>query len=631
MQYFFLYLFLSTIFTTVETQSASPNILWIVTEDISPKLGAYGDTYATTPNLDALAAKSIVFEKAYAPAPICSPARSSLIMGMHATSLGTQHLRTEIDKPDYLKTFPEHLQRKGYFTSNYGKTDFNFDPAGVWTYWEQDLAPWRQREAGQPFFSMINLGMTHEGRGNFRERYEEATQNLPDDLRHDPAKVTVPPYYPDTEESRDLWARYADLITAMDQTVGDILSDLEEDGLLDNTIVFFFSDHGHGMPRYKRWLNETGLHVPLIVHIPEKYQHLSPQQPGERNTDLVSFVDFASTVLNLAEAPLPSYMQGQPFLGRHLPSARSHIFASRSRADDMYEISRAVRNDRYLYVRHYMPQLPYIQQGRIFGNQKESFAMLRKLHESGELPEASERLWHPKPVEELYDLENDPQELNNLANDPDFQAVKQELRQQLHQHILRTRDVGLLSEAEGRMRANAHGVSVYEYAQNEEWYDLPSILNAAEQVGSDNIANLTLLLQNADSGVRYWGAMGLLAAGEAARPASEALLGALTDASPSVQIVAAEALCKLGHCESALPVLARWMTDDRPWLALYACRTVQLLGEKAEPLVPTMQQVIAKNLSDPGGQRKYKDFNFASFIGWTLEEALVNNGVPVTE
>ena len=393
-----------------------PNILWIVTEDISPALGCYGDGFATTPNLDRLARESILYRNAFATAPICSPSRSCLITGLYATALGTQHLRCEVRLPSSLKPFPHYLRGRGYFCTNRNKTDYNFDPAGIWDHRSSSTTPWREAKAGRPFFSMINFGTTHEGPTNFEDRYRRSTKDLPPKLRHDPAKAIVPPFYPDTPEIRKIFARLADLITAMDREVGDVLARLKEDGLDEDTIVFFFSDHGHGLPRYKRWLNDSGLRVPLIVRVPKKYRGLVEDGPGEATDRMVSFVDFAPTVMSLAGLQVPGHMQGVPFMGRWAGPPRRYVYGARSRADDMFECSRAVHDGRYIYVRHFLPHLPYIQPGFIYGDQKRSYRELRRLHREGRLEGPAAALWAPrKPLEELYDLREDPHELTNLA------------------------------------------------------------------------------------------------------------------------------------------------------------------------------------------------------------------------
>ncbi len=618
-----------SIITSNESE-IQPNILWIVTEDISPALGCYGDEYAKTPNLDQFASQGIRFENAYATAPICAPSRSCLITGLYATSLGTQHLRTDVIKPDTIKTFPVYLKEAGYFVTNYGKTDYNFNPEGIWDYWEQDLTPWRERKGHQPFFSFLNIGNTHEGPGNNEEAYQQAVEDLPDSLFHDPEKARLPPYFPDTPEMRRIWAHYYDLVSDMDVQVGEVLKSLEEDGLMDNTIIFFFSDHGFGLPRYKRWLYNTGLHVPLIVYLPPKYQHFAHQEEGTVAENMVSFIDFAPTVLNLAGIKVPEYMQGKTFLGETVDRPRKYVFGARSRADDMYEVSRAVLAKDYIYIRNYLPYLPYIQPGYIFSDRKSSFRELRKQYLAGELSKESLKMWQPKPIEELYNLKNDPYEQNNLSKDTNYKEIRDFLHDQLKNWIIETRDIGFLFEPEYWIRSE--GTTPYEMAQDSTLYDIKSILAAAELVGKGAIGEITDAILSDDSGVRFWGVMALrndMKKAEISIPLLERLLD---DPSPVVQIAAAETLCQADHCEVALPILNRWVQDDRPWLALYAARSLQLIGGKASPLVSIMYKVLEKNLRDPdsksAGQR-YMDFNFSAFTSWTLEVALVNCGEDV--
>ncbi len=613
-----------------QTTAGPPNIIWLNCEDLSPILGAYGDEYATTPNLDQLAREGILFRNAYATAPICAPARSCMVTGVYATSLGTQHLRSELERPDLVKTVPEYLKQAGYFTTNYAKTDYNFDPEGLYDYWKKDLAPWRAREAGdeRPFFSFFVFGMTHEGSGNILERYQQSVADLPPSLFHDPDKVTVPPYYPDTPEFRELWAHYYDCAAALDRTVGEIITNLKNDGLYDDTIIIFFSDHGNGMPRYKRWLNHSGLHVPFIVYAPEKYRHLTREEPGSENTNLINFADLAPTTLSLAGLSIPDHLPGIPFMGHEIGQPRKYMAAARSRADNMYEVSRAVRDNQYLYVRHYMPHMPYIQPGFIFSDRKLSFRYLRAMYEAGTLPPESEKMWHRKPVEELYDLQKDPQELTNLAADPNLQRKKEELKKALHNWILETHDAGFLFEPEMMIRGSKS--TVYEMAQDPKQYDLKAILEAAELVGTAALNELTPKLQDEDSGVRFWAVMGVRALGEEAQPAVDALQERLQDPSPSVAILAAETLCELGTCgQETLDILEKYLRDDRPWVVLQAARSVELIEEKGKPLVPVLYEVLDRNKALAGSDRKYKDFNFAAFISWSVKWALHHCGEEI--
>lgn len=668
-QSFFRVAFVAALFTLTAFAFASandrPNILWINAEDMSPHLGCYGHPDAVTPHIDGLASEGIVYRNAFATAPICSPARSCLATGLYATSLGTQHLRCEVRIPQRVVPLATRLRKLGYFCTNTGKSDYNFDPNGIWDAWNSKPAPWRERRDGQPFFAFITVGETHEGRINFVDRYQQATADLPDELKHDPAAVSIPPFYPDTPEIRGIFARMYDLATVFDHKVGQVIEQLKQDGDFDNTIIFIFGDHGNGLPRYKRWLNDSGLRVPLVVRVPPKFRQLSPvaglsepatgqgsasQRPttGITTDRLVSFVDFPATALSLAGVDIPPILQGEPFLGKTIAEPRQFVFGARSRADDMFEVSRSVFDGRFLYVRHFMPHLPYIQPGVIFDDRKDSFRELRKLHQAGQLNEHAARLWvKRKPVEELYDLQSDPHELNNLSASAEHEERKHALAKELQRWILEHRDSGFLPEAEYQIRASEAGLTPFDVVQDPKRFDLNATLSAAWRVGQSSITVEAILadLRHEEAGVRYWSAVALQAAASPDvagrsepgipppnRPATvAALLATLSDTSPSVRIAAAEALLAVDDKSTdstgkSLATLAECVQDDRPWVALQAARAIALTGSKAKPIVPAMKAVIDRNRSKPGSKRPYKDFNYASFTGWALEAALLACG-----
>ena len=354
-----------------------PNILWITAEDMSPTLGCFGDEYATTPNIDRLAEESVRYTRAFATAPVCSPSRSCLITGCYATSLGTQQMRSAFPLPDAIRGFPAYLREVGYYTSNNFKTDYNTSSADrvIAESWNESSATahWRKQksrspnEAKKPFFSVFNIMTSHQSRSMVwtQSRFRSEVQSkLSQAAVHDPDKAPIPPYYPDTTVTRRIVARYYDCVTAMDQQVGELLHQLDEDGLSDNTIVFFYSDHGSGIPRHKRLLHDSGMHVPLLVRFPKKWQHLAPKKPGKSTDRLVSFVDFAPTVLKLAGIKPKSYMQGTAFLGEGASAKdaqRDYVFGHRDRIDEVIDLSRSVRDKRFLYIRNYMPHQSWNQ------------------------------------------------------------------------------------------------------------------------------------------------------------------------------------------------------------------------------------------------------------------------------
>lgn len=605
--------------TSLRGELARPNILWISAEDISPAMGAYGDTVARTPFIDELAKTSQVFTRAYATAPICAPARSCLITGIHATSMGTQHLRSDVPIPNDLKTLPELLRSGGYYTTNNAKTDYNFDPTGRWDELG-NTAHWKNRPDNRPFFSVFNYGLTHEGNGNKDTFDHDAI------LQHrvDPEDVVLPPYFPDTDAFRTLYARYYDLISVFDQKVGERLQELEDAGQLENTIVFIFSDHGFGLPRFKRWLYQTGLQVPLIVHIPERYRGAFSGQPGARN-DLVSFLDFAPTVLDLASQPKPDYMRGESFLSEGFQ--KPFVFAARSRADDVYNIGRAIVDERFIYIRNFTPHRPYMEASRIFSTDaKGSYRELHRLRKAGHLKPEAEAFWQPRPAEELYDLVADPHELQNLAADPAHSATLRRMREQLRTSILDTRDIGLLHESEFMRRAAHSQQTVYEYAKSSA-YDPESVLHAAETVGRDDVptSKLISLLDDSDSGVRFWGVIALQRRPGASEQSVPALNAILHDPSPAVSLAAAEALISLDQESEAIPVIAHYLQMRRePTTVLNAAMTARRIGNAATPLLP----IVRSEFDHYRGEvwNRYASWSYPMFIGMAFDQIRVNCG-----
>ena len=615
---------------SVEPAKGPPNILWITCEDVSASyLGCYGDRNAITPNLDKLAGESVRYTKAFATAPVCAPSRSCLITGVYATSLGTQHLRSDVELSPKIRCFPEYLREAGYYCTNNYKKDYNFTDVGVWDESSQE-AHWRKRRPGQPFFSVFNFTSSHQGQinGSDEEFFDKYTAKLDPDERHDPVDVVLPPYYPNTPMVRKIWARYYNLITFMDKQVGELLDELQVDGLADHTIVFFFSDHGLGLPRFKRTLFDTGLHVPLMVRFPAPYQHLAPESAGEKIDELVSFVDFAPTVLSLTKLPIPKYMQGRPFLGHRAKWSRKYIFGASSRVDEAYEFSRCVRDDRYKYIRNFLPHLPYIQPSE-YPDRAEIMQELRRAAEEDQLTPVQKLLWAPdKPVEELYDILEDPHEINNLADSPLHRQVLAKMRDVLRRWMLQMRDMGLLPEAE--MHIRAEGSTPYDIARDPGKFPRKSILAAAELVGkgTENMPSVIRLLSDSDSAVRYWAVIALTVLGVEAKEAIDDLKPLLKDQSPNVRFAAAGALCQLWHCEEALQVLADGLEAEREETVLYAARELQSIGEKACPVVSQMEEARAR-CKGPDGE--YKNNNHAMFIDWALKYALENCSQPSDE
>jgi uncharacterized sulfatase len=575
-----------------------PNILWLTSEDHGPQMGCYGDKYATTPHVDALAARGMIYTHAWSNAPVCAPARTTLISGMYATSTGSEHMRSLVPYPSGLKMFPQLLREAGYYCTNNAKEDYNLaKPGQVWDASSRS-AHWKNRRPGQPFFAVFNSEKSHESQIRAR----------PHTLAHDPAQVRVPAYLPDTPEVRHDWAQYHDGVTAADADAGARLKELEQAGLADDTIVFYFGDHGSGMPRSKRWPYNSGLHVPLIVAIPEKWRHLAPDgyTPGGRSDRLVSFVDFGPTVLSLAGVQPPAWMQGVAFLGAFAGTPRSFAFGFRGRMDERTDLVRTATDGRFVYVRNYMPHLIYGQHiDYMF--QTPTTRVWKALHDAGKLTPAQDAFWNPKPPEELYDLENDPDEVHNLARSPAHQAVKARLREAQRDLARTTRDVGFLPEGERFRRAR--GASPYDLGHDDPRYPFDRIVataEAASMVGVDALPDLIKALDDTDAAVRYWGALGILMRGRDGFDAAEREIHqALGDRSPDVRVVAAQALGQFGTADDrarALAVLVELSDRSRNdvFISLAALNALDALGTKAEPVLDALQSLLKEGpVPDP--------------------------------
>lgn len=441
---------------SLHAQQSRPNIIWITCEDISPYLEVYGDSVVKTPNLDRLARDGQQFTHVYTTAGVSSPSRSCLITGMYPQSIGTQHMRTLFPPqsaparklglkaysavlPEEVRAFPEFLRMAGYYTSNNFKTDYQFiQPVTVWDDCSA-AATFKNAPKGKPFFSVFNLFITHESQLFKQSRLFDDHKNL----LVDPAKVTLPPYYNDTPKAREAMARMMSNIQLMDWQVGQLIQELKDAGLYDNSYVFFFSDHGGTLPWMKREILERGTHIPFIVKFPKS------AHAGTVNNDLVSSVDFAPTVLSIAGVKIPPYMQGHAFLGRQASKTkRQYVFAARDRMDECYDRVRSVRDMRYRYIYNFYPGQPKYQD-ITYRLGLPMMKEIKELHQEGKLNPYGEDWFKPtKPVEELYDVDNDPHELHNLAADPAYSNKLAELRKAFRSWMNKVGDLSYMPEKE---------------------------------------------------------------------------------------------------------------------------------------------------------------------------------------
>jgi arylsulfatase A-like enzyme len=467
----------------------TPNVVWIVAEDLSPVIPPFGDSTITTPNLSRLAAEGVRYGNVFSPSGVCAPSRAAVATGMYPTAIGAMHMRTgpwwgseaspaalerhrewftpyEAVPPAHVRMHSELLRRGGYYTTNRAKHDYQFRaPVTAWDE-TSPRAHWRNRPAGQPFFSIFNLGVTHES-----QIWARPSDSL---LVADDLDVPVPPYLPTTAAAlRDVRRMYSNIII-MDRQVGELLDELEAARLLDSTIVFWFGDHGGPLPRQKRLMYDSGLRVPLIIRFPNGWR------AGSTDDRLISFVDFLPTLVSLAGLPQPGGLAGRPFEGRDRnPEDRRYIHAAVDRLDEQPNGVRAVRDQRYKYLRHLNPDLPYYTRVA-YREQMPIMQELLRLREAGELTEPQAQWFRPRrPAEELFDTAADPHELNNLAGDPEFADKLRELSSEADRWMRETSDLGLMPESEFLESIWPNGIQPVTAAPDAEWSDRTVTLSSA--------------------------------------------------------------------------------------------------------------------------------------------------------
>lgn len=556
--------------------TALPNILWLVSEDNNPFIGAYGDRVAKTPVLDALAKRGVLYRNAYSNAPVCAPSRFGILTGAYPESCGpAHHMRAVARASADLRTYPEYLRSAGYYCTNNDKTDYNCDiaPERIWDA-STKTAHWRDRPAGKPFMAVFNYMTTHESR-LFGPTPGAVT----------PDQVRIPAYLPDTPAVRGDYASYYNLITRMDAQIGERLAELAADGLADDTIVFYYSDNGGVLPRSKRYCYDEGLRCSLIVYVPPKWRHLSPVPMGSEVTAPVSFIDLAPTLLSIAGMPRPAQMRGTAFLGHHVETPPTVAFGMRNRMDERYDFVRTVTDGRYRYIRNYSPN-------RIWGTHG-AFEWLLKSYQSwdqeriaGRLTPVQARFFETKPYEEFYDLAADRDQVTNLIGERSHAARIAGFRRRLDAHMLAIRDNGFIPEGE-----EGEG---YRPSRDDRRYPLKSIMALAQAAARGDRRKLALFRANlghANPVMRYWAATGLAILKGASGPArAELATLAAADHSAAVRVAAAEALSQT-DAATGVSHLSDITADTRLPMPprLMALNALDALGEAARPALPAIE------------------------------------------
>jgi len=559
-----------------------PNILWITSEDNGISwVSCYGGTNAQTPNIDKLAAEGFRYLNCFDNAAVCAPTRSLWITGMYGVSNGTQPMRSRNEIPhDQIFYYPDLLNKAGYHTSNPGKTDYNIggrEDKEPWDLGKGAKYGWKKREPGQPFFAVVNFTESHESKAHGDV---EGTKN-------DPAEMKLFSYHPDLPVIRKNYAKYADAVENMDSKVGECLAELENDGLADNTIVIYNSDHGGVMARSKRFVYSSGIHCPLIVRIPEKFKHLYPaDKPGMTVDRLVSFIDMPKTWLSLAGAEIPATFQGRVFFGDGAEPESPFHFAFRERADERLDNVRVMRDKRFSYHKNYMPFAPAGQHLAYLWKAKATPAW-EQHHREGKTNDVTGRFFRARVSEELYDNESDFDNVNNLIESEEHQEKIALLKKELRKKQLELFDSGLLPEQMRVRRAKENKVTIYEMVRDEKLYPLAAYLDAADLALARDKSNLDVFvsaMSDGDEGIRWWAIVGLHLLGDEVKPAAETLEQALADDSHEVRMISAWSLIKLGQSEKAMACLDQLLfegTENEMMLH----NVLDWMGEPAHPLV----------------------------------------------
>lgn len=603
-----------------------PNILFLVIEDTSPYLfPAYGNKTIKTPNVDFLAENGVTFDNAFTNAPYCSPARSTLISGCYATTYGNDiHREGHVVPEQYF--FPATMREMGYYTVNAGKTDYNVTREMYEKYlpvaWDNYSNKGTYNDPARrdkPFFGQFNNNCTH------MSRMTSVTLDVRKPSRYDPVTVELPPHVPDLPEMRADYVLHLEGVEDADRWVGLFLDDLRNRKMLENTIIFFFSDHGGCLPRGKAFPFETGLRNALIIYAPEKWKHLLPAKPGTHTGRMVSFVDFGPTLLSIAGTKPPEYMQGKPFMGKYAskPSDYAHCF--RTNTGPHYDPSRTVYNGRYKYIRNYTPYKIHALRQNFQWGMPAQLAWDREYY-SGNLQPQFQGYFEPKPSEMLFDVKNDPWEMNNLANDPAYAGILAKLRKEKSAFLRESIDLGFFPR-EFREEMTKKGISLYEWVR-ETKYPLGDLIAMAEAASSGNIEDLPALekgLSDQRLEFRFWAASGYanLARLGLLNEMPEALVRLKDDAAECVSATAAEALFYAGRKEEGLQALVNQAKRG----SQSAMSALEELREAVRPYVADIRQIADKgkggkftarsilvNLGELPMQKLYEEKEIKNFV-----------------
>ncbi|MEE9439898.1 MAG: sulfatase-like hydrolase/transferase [Saprospiraceae bacterium] len=608
-------LFVNCNFTKSETNQETdksalppPNIVWIVSEDNSPFLGCYGDKSAITPNIDQLAENGLLYKNAFANAPVCAPSRSTLITGMYPTSLGSQHMRSQVDVPNYVKFFPQYLKDAGYYTTLRVKRDYNIPKQnGTWDkddFWAMKDALTDKKD-NQPFFMFYNTWMSHESklfdRTNLLDYFKGtfgSVSNIDSLLAtfHDFSKddIVIPPYQPTSPATKDDWSWYYKAMQMMDFEVGSVINHLSENNLLENTIIIYSSDHGGVLGRSKRFNFDSGLQIPMIIVYPKKYQHLATQPMGTTTNNLVSFVDMAPTILSMANIVKPDHMHGTAFAGLHIGQANDISYGFRGRMDEAYDMVRTIRDKKYRYIKNYMPYRPNGQHIEFLWKAK-SMVEWSKSYQNGECNAAESVFFEPRQSEELYDIVNDPHNVVNLATDKQYNSVIKEYRKANNEICKKYLDGGFFPEGELWQRSQNQKLTYNKIINNNKKECLLAIESAENATLNPSVNILAPMLKSPFAAVRFWGATGCIILGQNSKPLLQQLLILSKDSSEDVAVTSAEALYLIGNTKTALKTLSNALNSNNEYVRLRALNVISSRNIKDQKIIQKIKGMDQEN------------------------------------
>lgn len=593
---FFLFLILSAKNLSGQTR---PNILWITIEDTSPQfIGCYGNNDARTPVIDRLAREGVRFSNAFSTGTVCSPSRSTIITGVRTYEMGTGNHRSQYPIPGFIKGFPYYLRKEGYYSTNNSKTDYNIANPNTFIQeaWDEssDNAGWWNRKPGQAFFAVFNFTDSHQSRTMtwpYQKYEQEVLDKLSKSDRIGEKSFDMPPIFKDSPAMRKQFARIYNSLKLTDNKIGELLNRLDQDHLTDSTIIFFYGDHGEGIPRGKTNGINLGYRVPFVIWFPPMYKNLSPWGTGAVTDEMVDFEDLAPTLISLAGGNLPDHLKGRILMGNHRSNPVNYLELSSDRSDNGIDMVRSITNGKYVYSRNYMPFMPELRYIRYMeiGDIKQQ---MRKDLAENKLNTLQKTLFEARPAEFLFDIENDKWEIHNLINDPKLKFVLDQMRKQLSDGILKSRDVMFLPEYE--MRLISKTTTPYEYRLSDKRYPVKEIFKAVSlsgKRGRDVALQQIKLLGNTDKIIRYWAMIGLRSQNpDVLKPFKSEIIKSMQDNYPPVAVTASAIAYQEFNNKTAEENLKKYCSGKNMDLALMSINYLLYLSNK-QPFINTIKSV----------------------------------------